>query len=93
MIGIVRSFNPLSETPQTAEGPARTLRLMRWHCALAGVILFVAGVAIASVSWQALLAAIGAVARSRLTPRFMGISILVGNAIVVLLGLQILFTM
>ncbi len=47
MIGIVRSFNRLSETPQTAEGPARTLRLMRWHCALAGVILFVAGVALA----------------------------------------------
>jgi len=64
-----------------------------WSFTTTDCLLFVAGVAIASVSWQALLAAIGAVARSRLTPRFMGISILVGNAIVVLLGLQILFTM
>ncbi|NLX47981.1 MAG: LysE family transporter [Euryarchaeota archaeon] len=64
-----------------------------WSFTTADCLLFVTGVAIASVSWQTLLAAIGAVARSRLTPRFMGITVLVGNAIVVLLGVQILLTL
>ena len=47
MTGIARSFHRLSETPQAATWPVWTLRLMRWHCALAGVVLFVAGAALA----------------------------------------------
>ncbi len=47
MIRASRSFHRLSEAPQAVDWPGRTLRLMRWHCALAGVILFVAGLALA----------------------------------------------
>ncbi|MDD1772181.1 MAG: hypothetical protein LUQ09_04605 [Methanomassiliicoccales archaeon] len=63
-----------------------------WSFTLEESLLFVVGVTIASVSWQTVLAAIEAIARTRLSPRFMNASIIVGNAIVVLLGIQIILS-
>lgn len=55
-------------------------------------LLFVAGVGLASLSWQTLLAALGSMAGSRLSPRFRLSAIIVGNLIVLALGLRILVT-
>lgn len=63
-----------------------------WSFSFADCLWFVAGVAIASSSWQVMLAGLGAFARSHLTPRFMTITILAGNAIVILLGAQIMIS-
>ena len=63
-----------------------------WSLSLGDSLLFIIGVTIASASWQTVLAVIGAVARTRLSPRFMSASIVVGNAIVVLLGVQMIIT-
>lgn len=51
---------------------------------------FVLGVALASLSWQTLLAAIGGLAGSRLSPRFRLLAVIVGNLIVLALGVRIL---
>lgn len=64
-----------------------------WSFSFADCLWFVAGVAIASLSWETLLAALGALARKHLTPRFMTASILVGNGIVVLLGARIMLAL
>lgn len=63
-----------------------------WSFTMEESLLFIAGVTIASVSWQTVLAAIGAIARTRLSPRIMSASIIVGNAIVILLGIQIILS-
>jgi len=63
-----------------------------WSFSLADCLWFVAGVAFASLTWETLLAGLGALARRHLTPRFMTASVLIGNAIVILLGVQILLT-
>jgi arginine exporter protein ArgO len=55
-------------------------------------LLFVVGVGLASLSWQSLLAGLGHVAGGRLSPRFRFSAIVVGNLIVLGLGLQILAT-
>jgi arginine exporter protein ArgO len=55
-----------------------------------GRILFVLGAGLASFSWQTLLAAIGALAGRHLSPRFQGMTSLVGNLIVVALGVRII---
>jgi arginine exporter protein ArgO len=53
-------------------------------------LFFVVGVGLASLSWQTLLALLGGVARSRLSPRFQFSAIVFGNLIVLILGLRIL---
>ena len=53
-------------------------------------LLFVAGVGLASLSWQTLLVGLGAVARSRLSPRFQLSAIVFGNLLVLVLGMRIL---
>jgi len=53
--------------------------------------LFVFGVAFASLSWQVVLAGIGAAARKHLSREFMGTTIVLGNLLVVALGLKVLF--
>lgn len=55
-------------------------------------LLFVAGVGLASLSWQTLLAALGGCARSRLSPRFQLSAIVLGNLLILVFGLRILAT-
>jgi arginine exporter protein ArgO len=64
-----------------------------WSFSFADCLWFVTGVAVASCSWQVVLAGLGALARKHLTPRFMTATVLIGNAIVILLGAQILLTL
>jgi len=52
--------------------------------------LFVFGAALASLSWQTLLAALGSLANKRLSPRFQRISSAAGNLVVIILGLRVL---
>jgi len=51
---------------------------------------FVLGAGLASLSWQTLLAAIGGLARRRITPRFRTVAVAAGNLIVLALGIRIL---
>jgi threonine/homoserine/homoserine lactone efflux protein len=51
---------------------------------------FVLGAGLASLSWQTLLAGSGSLARQYMSPRFQLYTSLIGNAIVVALGLRIL---
>lgn len=51
---------------------------------------YIWGVGIASLSWQTLLAAIGAIGHHQLSPRFQVSAIIFGNVVVILLGLRIL---
>ena len=53
--------------------------------------LFVLGVTFASLSWQVVLAGIGSAARKHLSRRFMGATVIIGNLLVVALGLKVLF--
>lgn len=55
-------------------------------------LLFILGAGAASLSWQTVLAAVGGVARSRLSPRFQSATTLFGNLLVLALGLRILLT-
>jgi threonine/homoserine/homoserine lactone efflux protein len=52
--------------------------------------LFVVGAGVASLSWQSLLAAFGAFLGRRLPPRLQQAASLIGNLVVVVLGLRIL---
>lgn len=54
-------------------------------------LLFVFGAALASLSWQTLLAGLGSLANQRLSPRFQRLTSITGNLIVIALGLRILF--
>jgi len=63
-----------------------------WSFSSMDCFLFIGGVTIASFSWQIVLAGAGALVRKHITPRFMKGSIIVGNAIVILLGLQIMIS-
>lgn len=63
-----------------------------WSFTWIECLWFILGVCFASLSWETMLAGVGALARKHLSPSFMTGSIIVGNAIVVLLGVQILFT-
>jgi arginine exporter protein ArgO len=54
-------------------------------------ILFAMGAFLASWSWQSLLAAIGALAHKHLPPSFKLWTSLVGNVIIMVLGIRILF--
>ena len=56
----------------------------------AGRLLFVLGAALASLSWQTLLAGVGAIANQRLSPRFQRLTSLVGNLVVIGLGVRVL---
>ncbi len=53
-------------------------------------LLFVAGVGLASLSWQTLLAALGGFARSRVSHRFQLSAMVFGNLLVLVFGLRIL---
>jgi threonine/homoserine/homoserine lactone efflux protein len=53
---------------------------------------FVAGVAVASFSWQTFLAWLGALAHKRLSPRVQFLTSVLGNGMVVLLGARMLVT-
>jgi arginine exporter protein ArgO len=57
---------------------------------LADRTTFIMGVGIASLSWQTLLAGIGAIGHKQLSPRFQVVAIIFGNIVVILLGLRIL---
>ena len=54
--------------------------------------LFVLGAALASLSWQTLLAGLGSLANQRLSPRFQRITSIAGNLVVITLGLRIVAT-
>jgi len=56
----------------------------------AGLLLFVAGAALASLSWQSLLAVLGAAAHTRLSNGFRRGAVAFGNLVVLALGLRIL---
>lgn len=58
---------------------------------LADKLAFIAGVFVASWSWQSFLAVLGALAHRHLPPAFRAYTGLVGNAIIILLGLHLLF--
>lgn len=53
-------------------------------------VFFVLGAALASLSWQTLLAGLGSLANQRLSRRFQRISSVAGNLVVIVLGLRIL---
>lgn len=53
-------------------------------------VLFVTGAALASLSWQTLLAAVGALAHRHLSPRVQVMTGVIGNLVVIGLGLRIL---
>ena len=53
-------------------------------------ILFVLGAFLASLSWQTLLATVGALAHKHLSPRFRHVTGLVGNLMIIGLGIKIL---
>jgi threonine/homoserine/homoserine lactone efflux protein len=61
-----------------------------WIHSTADCAMFVVGVTFASLSWQTLLAAAGATARKRLSMKMKRVTVVVGNAIVVLLGINLL---
>lgn len=80
-------LNPLTITYFAALILSGETGIFNWSANL----LFVAGAALASLSWQSLLAGLGALAHSRLSPRFQTGASLLGNLIVLALGLRILF--
>lgn len=53
-------------------------------------LVFVLGAALASLSWQTLLAGLGALANQHLSPRFQRMTSVAGNLIVIALGLRII---
>ena len=57
---------------------------------LADQIVFVIGAGLASLSWQTLLAILGGLGRERLSPRFQYIAVILGNLIILALGVLIL---
>ncbi len=60
------------------------------HYPLLANLLFVVGAGLASLSWQTLLAVLGGMAGSRLSPRFRLYAIILGNVLVLALGARIL---
>ena len=56
-------------------------------------LAFVLGAALASLSWQSLLAGVGAIGHERLSPRFRIITGLIGYCVVVGFGIRILLTL
>ena len=54
-------------------------------------LAFVVGAGLASLSWQSLLAGLGALAHRRLSPQVQNVTSLVGNLIVIGLGLRMFF--
>ena len=57
---------------------------------LADRVAFVVGVGLASLSWQSLLAGVGALGNRHLSPRFQALTSILGNLIVIGLGARIL---
>jgi threonine/homoserine/homoserine lactone efflux protein len=57
---------------------------------LAGKLAFMLGAGLASLSWQSLLAAIGAVGNRHLSPRFQLLASVAGNLLVISFGVKIL---
>lgn len=69
----------LGRAPATAPTPAARL-------------IFILGAGAASLSWQTVLAAVGGFARARLSTRFQSAATLMGNLLVLTLGLRILLS-
>ncbi len=80
-------LNPLTVTYFAALILAENNNMPDWPSR----ILFVAGAGLASLSWQGLLAGLGALAHKRLSPRFQLFTSLAGNLIVAGLGVRIFF--
>jgi arginine exporter protein ArgO len=59
---------------------------------ITGLVLFAVGAVIASLSWQTLLAALGGIARNRLSNRFRLWATILGNLLVLGLGIQVIFS-
>jgi arginine exporter protein ArgO len=79
-------LNPLTIT----DFAARILGGGAGQTGWANRLVFVAGAALASLSWQSLLAGLGALAHRRLPPGIQAAASLLGNLIVAGLGIQIL---
>ena len=58
---------------------------------LSANLLFVGGAGVASLSWQTVLAAVGSLAGKHLSPRFRLTAVVVGNLIVLGLGVRLVF--
>ena len=80
-------LNPLTVAYFAALILGRGAELSGWG----GRLAFVAGAALASLSWQSLLAASGALGHRHLSPRIQRGASLLGNLIVVGLGIRMLF--
>ena len=59
----------------------------------AGPLFFIVGVGLASLSWQTLLAGLGASASHKLPPGFQSLAVVGGNLVILLLGLRIIYTL
>jgi len=53
-------------------------------------LLFVVGAALASLSWQTLIAALGGFGKQHLSERFQRLAVIIGNVIILVLGINIL---
>ncbi|HUK26989.1 MAG TPA: LysE family transporter [Candidatus Acidoferrales bacterium] len=58
---------------------------------IGGVVLFVSGAFFASLSWQTIVACIGGLGHERLSPKLRLVTFAVGNSIIVVLGVLLLF--
>jgi threonine/homoserine/homoserine lactone efflux protein len=83
-------INPLTVVYFTAFIIGRDAAAARFS--LAANLLFILGVGLSSLSWQTLLAALGGIAGNRLSPRFQLLTTVLGNLLVVALGLRILWS-
>lgn len=58
---------------------------------LAGKLLFVVGAAVASLSWQTLLALLGGIGKQHLSERFQRSAVVLGNLIILFFGVDIIW--
>lgn len=58
---------------------------------LAGKLLFVVGAAVASLSWQTLLALLGGIGKQHLSERFQRSAVVLGNLIILVFGVDIIW--
>ena len=61
------------------------------HLTRADQLLFVVGAALASLSWQTLIAALGGLGQQHLSDRFQRVAVIFGNLIILVLGAIILY--
>lgn len=63
-----------------------------WTYTWQDMFLFIIGAGLASLSWQLLLAYLGATAKRFFSPRFLVATVVIGNVLVMALGLQVLLS-